>query len=50
MSVQHIGSKEEFESAIRDSNYNATIVDFTATWFFAFSFILLLLLLLASKS
>ena len=39
MSVQHIGSKEEFESAIRDSNYNATIVDFTATWLFAFSFI-----------
>ena len=32
-SVTHISSKEEFEAAIRDSDYKATIVDFTATWF-----------------
>jgi hypothetical protein len=42
MSVQHIGSKQEFESAIRDSNYNATIVDFTATWLFSFTYCWLL--------
>lgn len=30
--VKEIKSEEEFTQAITDSNFKATIVDFTATW------------------
>jgi len=30
--VQQLASAEEFNAAISDKNFNATIVDFTATW------------------
>jgi thiol-disulfide isomerase/thioredoxin len=30
--VQQLASEEEFNAAISDKNFKATIVDFTATW------------------
>ena len=30
--VQQLASAEQFQDAITDSNFKATIVDFTATW------------------
>ena len=42
--VIHIHSEQEFNDAIKDADFKATIVDFTATWFEIYNFSCILIL------